>query len=201
MILVTIPTLKDKYEISPLLVTIEGFSYPNPVFASCKKQSAAKNRNDCIRMALASPGVAQVVMVDDDIRGFYPGWIKALVAPLEDKNVIAVSARLMNKEGGYGLMMGMEDKNQPEGFVEVGIMPSACIAFNLSEAMLFEERFIHSGYEDLYWCWCQKQTHPEMEFIVNNNCKLIHLNERKEQDAEAMAKNKSIYEELTKGSK
>lgn len=198
MILVTIPTNKSEYEIAPLVNIIEGYSYPIRVYASCHKNvSASVNRNACINEAIRRQEVDRIIMVDDDMRGFYKGWCDAMVAPLEDPLVSAVSARLITKDGAPGFMMGMEGKTDTEGLIEVNKMPSACIAFRVQDYISFCEEFKGSGFEDLYWCWQHKKRNPEMKFIVNADCKLIHLNEQKNQSVND-AHNRAVYERLTK---
>jgi glycosyltransferase involved in cell wall biosynthesis len=131
------------------------------VVVSDQEGSAAFNRNYCLEKAKGDI----IIMVDDDITGFFPGWDEVLIKPLEDPSVSIVSARL----------------NTPMMYdgTEFNIVPSACIAFRKT-GIRFDENFV-GGFEDTDFCKQMEQAHPSKHTVINEECKLIHLNEKKRQ--------------------
>jgi len=139
-----------------------------------------------------------VGFVDDDISGFFDGWFSELVHILKDKSVIAVSPRLIAPGGRFGTMAGMSEKPST-GIVNAEIIPGACVFCRTNEALIFDERFLGGGsYEDTFWCQQMKKKFPRKRFVVTNNTKLIHANERKNQ-TDFWEKNRAVYKILTRG--
>jgi len=188
MISIVIPTMKSVEEIEPLKKQIiEKTSKEESyyLFASCKPQSAAKNRNDCIDAA--KDGI--IIMLDDDIQGFYPGWVAALVTPLlerPDKYSI-VAARTMTASGSRCPQLG--DNNQLDlsapyvkaihtDETQLNIVGSACIAF-VKDSTRFNEGYWGATYEDSDFCMEINKKYPNKQIIINNACKLIHNMEAK----------------------
>lgn len=143
-----------------------------------------------------------IIMMDDDMDGFYPGWVEDLVAPLRsDSTVLLASARLLNADGTAGPCIGAyglpssgvvaATKSDYNGWRR---LPTACIAFRKCAADIrFDENFIGSGYEDLDWMNRLNAGFPGTTMVLNNNCRLIHHNEEKRQGGKYFEYNKQHY--------
>ena len=167
--------------------------------------SASVNRNLGLHEARKTENEF-VIMIDDDIGGFYTGWQKDLCAPLEDPTVRLTSARLINADGTLSPMQGTpEDLTQSVLYLPAcnvfgkrfPIVLSAAIAFRKKDVidMAFNMQFIGSGYEDTYFCWELFNRYPDMQIVVNNDCKLIHYHEMKNQNPNN-AYNEKVFKEL-----
>jgi glycosyltransferase involved in cell wall biosynthesis len=185
---ILIPTCKDDYELSMVIGGIIQENHDANIAYSCLQDSASVNRNKCLDLATSEI----VVMIDDDISGFFPRWHKKLIKPLEDDgNIIMVSARLMNEDGTPQRVMGFSDKFYPE-VVEIPTCPSAAIAFR-NDKMRFDEGYVGSGFEDSDFVRQLKGKYPEGKIVVNNAVRLIHKNEMKNQLGEAYEANRKYY--------
>lgn len=142
--------------------------------------SAARNRNLAISMAHSE----LVVMIDDDIAGFHFEWWKKMIEPLIlDRDVVLVSARLMKPDGSDGYMTGeCYDKWSDVVDVPAREVPSACIAFRL-DGTTFDEGYLGSGFEDNDFCRQLTAKYPNSRIVIANNCRMIHLNEMKNQSS------------------
>jgi glycosyltransferase involved in cell wall biosynthesis len=165
-----------------------------------KKSSASVNRNEGLKFTTA----AYIVMLDDDIRGFYPGWLTDAIRPLkEDPNIVVSSARLLNLNGQPGPMIGgfgiPTDKGvydaSPSGYKGYRRVPTACITIR-NDTLRFDEGFIGSGYEDTAYMNEVNITYPGKRIVVNNDCRLIHINEEKNQGGKYFEHNHARYMEL-----
>lgn len=152
----------------------------NRIIASCRQVSAAKNRNACLDKATTNI----VAMVDDDISGFYAGWLNDLLVPFSDPEVCMVSARLLTTDGRFAPTCSRCYDAEPEEIVVAPndhcVMPSAAIAFR-HIGLRFDERFKGSGWEDNDFCFQFLKANPRFKFIQSNRCKLVHANEQKAQ--------------------
>lgn len=188
MVDIIIPTCKNAQELSPLMSEIEGFSLGCRVIATCTKASAALNRN----IGLGATSSDIVIMVDDDMAGFYDGWWQELIRPLkEDPAVYMVSARLTKADGKDGAMM-FAGSTAGDTCV-VARVPTACVAFRRTD-IWFDETFIGSGYEDDDFCAQMAREFPQGKVVINNRVRLIHLNEMKNQNGEYYSKNRAYFE-------
>lgn len=189
---IIIPTCKNVAEISPLLCDLEGLSYPNRVYATCTPASASRNRNIGLNWARTPI----VIMVDDDMRRFYEGWVQDITAPFIDEDVVMVSARLLRPDGSPGTMVGSNYDLSSE-VVEVAAreLPTAAIAFR-DLGVRFDEGFIGSGFEDNWFCKCLGNKAPNGKFVISNKCKLVHLNEMKNQHGPNWEHNEKHYKGL-----
>jgi len=161
------------------------------IIATCTSGSAAVNRN--IGLSYMSRNEC-VVMIDDDVTGFFPGWYDKLVTPLlSDMNIAIIAARLLRPDGRLAYMMG-ENYNLEEHLVNVieKRVPTACIAF-IHEGISFDESFVGSGFEDTDFCKQFAVRYPKGKFVVNNDVRLIHKNEMKCQKGEYWKKNQSYF--------
>jgi GT2 family glycosyltransferase len=137
-------------------------------------RSAAQNRNAGLDQAKS----LIVIMLDDDMTGFTPGWNEKLIEPLvKHPSLGIVSARLMNKDGSVGYMNSRNFNLKPD-MVHVKIAPTACIAFQ-RVGEYFDERFVGSGFEDTDFCLAMKKR--GYQIAINNRVKLVHLHEQKNQ--------------------
>ncbi len=185
---------KDYKEIDNIELTRE--SDGEIIFTGLRK-SAAKNRN----YGLKKSNAKIIIMIDDDITGFYKGWdIDLTNSLINNYEIVMISARLMNSDGTLGhMMLSKELKPQyydlSNDFFEVKRkrLPTACIAIRRNE-LRFDKKFIGSGFEDDDYCKQLALEYTNGKFIINNKCKLIHLNEKKNQLDKYWKKNKKYFE-------
>jgi glycosyltransferase involved in cell wall biosynthesis len=191
---IIIPTYR-KLDILQNLITEIEYNTPenHRLICTCQPLSAAKNRN----YGLSFANSEIIVMCDDDIIRFYSGWLTNLIYPmLKDKNIIMCSARLLDKNKNRCNNMGMVGGNDNYQEIQSAInhnniqykrVTTACITFRKNDVR-FDEKFQGSGYEDTDWMNSICESFNGMKFIVNNQCELIHKNERKGQE------NKEIWQ-------
>lgn len=197
---IVIPTYKQMLEVLSQTSEIRlNTPEKHEIIASCNNQSAAKNRNWVHSQAKSDI----IIMMDDDIAGFYPGWLSTLIKPLnEDTNVRLVSARLMKPNGSFAGMMTSKCKTDSR-LELVPRIPTACFAYRKSDldaliafhndtSLPFDEEFKGSGWEDNALCHDLYMRFPNAKIMINNECKLIHLNEEKEQK-KYLSENKAYF--------
>jgi hypothetical protein len=153
-----------------------------------KIQTAANNRQDGLNMC----NEEYIIMCDDDIVNLPDDWNRLLIEPLMyNPEIMAVSARLYDKDGNIGLNSANNfDLNKD--YVEVNLIPTACCAFRKNDVLKtkahFPKEFLGSGWEDSCFFMLLKQGCEKLglgtKIIINNKCKVTHLNEEK---------NNSIY--------
>jgi len=203
---IAVPTIKTEKEILPLLEQIRASLLSDErdikIIHTCTQASAARNRN----IALSKIRDHElVIMLDDDITTFPVGWERSMVEPFltdievplycpEFKSVAMVSARLLKMDGRVAHMMG-ENYNLEKEIVEVDNrrLPTACIAFIKHPKLEFDEQFVGSGFEDDDFCKQIQKLCPNGKFVINNNVKLIHTNEMKNQKGPFWEYNKRHY--------
>lgn len=159
--------------------------------------SASKNRN--IGLAKVKSGI--FIMLDDDIFGFYKGWLPELVRPLlNSEKVIIGSARLIKEDGSLSFMMGGKIEKRHEPIQEVERVKfnnyyrvtTACLAIRRNP-ILFDENFIGSGFEDTDYMNRINESYPNHKMVINNSCRLIHMNNKTNQGDFFFSKNKEYY--------
>lgn len=182
---ITIPTMKELPELRGMISDIEENSYlPHRIIASCQRVSAAKNRNLCLDLAKTDI----LIMIDDDVQGFFPGWDVELIKPLLiDSKVYATTARILNPDMTYGPMCGVDiDLDSRKGDYTIVpkridvVMPSMAMAMRKTD-LRYDEYYKGSGFEDndfLFQCFFKDKS---IKFVVVNRCKLIHIREMKNQ--------------------
>lgn len=186
---IIIPTNKDRADIAASIAAIEATAPGCRIVYTGFRASASTNRN--FGLNHAGP---LVIMVDDDIQGFFLGWAAKLCAPLADKAVVMVSARLMKPDGTPGAMMDIRPDFSAEIVEATGrLLPSACVAFRNEGRLRFDEAFRGAGYEDTDYCRQLGARHRRGRFLVHNGVKLTHVNEQKGQDSENMQFNRAYY--------
>jgi hypothetical protein len=189
-IAITIPSIKDNLE--EQLKCIQETSTGNfSIYTSQTKNSASYNRNRCLEQSVDNDFV---IMIDDDISGFFTGWNEVLVKPfMEDNRICLVAARLINKDGTiHATIAGNRDTSNR--LCVVGTVCSACIAFRKTE-IRFDENFVGSGFEDTDFVRQIVQNNNGGKIVINNDCKLIHINEMKGQTGENNTVNQRYYVE------
>jgi len=191
---ILIPTFLDEVPKEMLAQLERTVPAETEIIASCLKASASVNRNYCLKR-VEYDEIA--IMLDDDILGFYPGWIEDLLNPfVPRRNVVMNSARLLEPNGKFGQTCSRCMSPTPmEIEVFSGhdcVLPTAAIAFK-HKGHFFDEGFIGSGFEDSDWCFQYIKADVTSEFIQSNRCKLIHLNEMKNQKGENWIHNKAYF--------
>jgi len=154
-------------------------------------ESAAKNRNRGLKQAVNAD---IIIMLDDDIRCFFTGWDSTLIAPLlNDKNLLIVAARLVDKQGRFARVNGCTgDYTTPIVRARNNILSSACIAFRKT-CLRFDENYVGGGFEDTDFCYQMLTKYPYGYNAINNQCILVHLHELKNQMGHNFSKNKAYF--------
>lgn len=192
---ILIPTCRSDFELSDqigAIIQADPDIDGDRIIYSCRDASAAVNRNYCLNLAHSKI----VVMIDDDISGFFPGWAEKLVAPFEkNSDIVMVSARLMNEDGSPQKVMGFSDVfGKPT--VEIRCCPSAAIAFR-NDGLRFDENYKGSGWEDSDFIRQlvdpSKGKYPNGKIVVNNEVRLVHKNEMKNQLGENYKVNREHF--------
>jgi hypothetical protein len=184
-----IPTCKARKDVLPLVDEIRAVTPGVRVSVTGFKVSAATNRNYGLNRAQSEI----VLMCDDDMTGFFPGWDALLVKTLVENDAAVVSARLMTPEGKPGVMVGAEyDMDQPVVKVKARQLPTACICFR-NDGTRFDEAFIGSGFEDNDFCLQLAMLYPERGFYISNEVKLVHINEMKNQKGKYWDANRAYF--------
>lgn len=188
---IIIPSCKEPadYELQMAQIKKTRFSSGNIIFTG-KKASASINRNT----GLNASNTDIVIMMDDDMTGFYWGWDIDLVRPLmRDSDILISSARLMNENGKPAYTM-IENYDLTVDHICSKKIPTACIAFRKTD-LRFDELFIGSGFEDDDFCRQMLQKYGyDKYFVTANNCKLVHLNEAKNQSGTYWDANKAYFQ-------
>ena len=189
---VIIPTCKKPDDIALLVFQMESrWSRELDIIYTCiEGASAAHNRNAGLKQCKQDD---IVIMVDDDIDSLPLCWDRYMWEPFQ-KNMDVysmVSARLINDDGSVQPVMGGYATRRI-GWVEVPVMPSAMIAFEFT-GIMFDEAFKGSGWEDTDFCRQVKAANPKKKFIINNDIRVIHHNEMKNQSGEIWVKNREYY--------
>jgi len=189
---VIIPTCKHVDDIAVLVYQMETrWSKELEIIYTCVQGgSASENRNAGLQKC--SEGDV-VIMVDDDIDQLPLCWDRYMWEPFQ-KNPDAfsmVSARLLNSDGTIQPVMGGHASRRT-GYAEVNVMPSAMISFKFT-GIVFDQAYKGSGWEDTDFCRQMKTAFPHKKFIINNDIKVIHRNEMKNQGGEIWVKNREHY--------
>lgn len=179
---ILIPTYKPIEKIRDYVAKVASFSPGCEIFASCQDGSASVNRNWCLEKSGIQIGEV-AIMIDDDIDGFFDGWVDALAYPFREdfpiKNIAAVSARLMRPDGRIGETCTRCFDLTPEE-IEVKAqgtctIPTAAIAFR-ERGFRYDENFWGSGFEDNDIFLQYRQADPDCRFIQSNRAVLTHIN-------------------------
>lgn len=197
---ILIPTYQDAYKIRDYCEKVMSFSPGCDVFASCQDGSASLNRNWCLTRSGIQVGDVGI-MIDDDIDGFYHGWVEDLCFPFREdfpiKNIAAVSARLMRPDGRLGETCTRCFDLTPEEIVVRAegtcTIPTAAISFR-HLGVMFPEELIGSGFDDNWWCLETLERFPGFCYIQSNRCRLIHENHMVNQKGKFWDHNLAYFE-------
>lgn len=193
---ILIPTMRTWEAIQPQVQAIEAnTTRPHRIVASCQPLSSACNRNICLNLAQTPI----VIMLDDDIEGFTPGWEERLLAPLLARpELCMVSARLLNPNGKVQNTC-MDNNALTPDWLDVpvrgnAVVPSAAIAFR-ELGLRFDEAYIGSGWEDTDFCqqFARRAGDGPKGFVCANTCPLIHRHEQKNQQGNFWVTNSRYY--------
>lgn len=184
---ITIPTIKlDITNQIDLLKQNISSNINYEIIIVNQQKSAAINRNACIEKAQGS----LIIMIDDDIWGFYDNWIYDLIKPLLEnpEEYSIITPRLVDPNYKYvGQLGDCSNPNIPNEEITIAkhtektglnIIGSSCIAFFKND-IRFDEKYIGATYEDADFCMMMNQQYPDKKNIINNKCKLIHMGEAK----------------------
>lgn len=191
-----IPTCKKADDIALLVFQMESrWSREIDIIYTCiEGASAARNRNAGLEQCNEGD---IVIMLDDDIDNLPLCWDRYMWEPFDpDRKYYTdlysmVSARLLNEDGSVQPVMGGHATRRI-GWVEVPVMPSAMISFEYT-GIMFDEAFKGSGWEDTDFCRQIKIANPTKKFIINNDIRVVHHNEMKNQSGETWVKNREYY--------
>jgi len=211
---IIIPSCKPYPELRQRVALIreldsEKFNYIPTGFST----NAAINRNYGLHIAMTTSDNPFIIMIDDDIGGFFTGWQDAIASPLKEFSSVRISsARLMNSDDTPSPMMGVNlDFSKDivevpkfmgvEGYKFPAIL-SAAIAFRKEDIregkIQFDNNFIGSGWEDTYFCFkMYRAFEGQCRFVCTNKCRLIHYHEMKSQN-EHFEYNKQLFLSLVK---
>lgn len=160
------------------------------------KSSASINRNFGLIKSKES-NAEFIIMMDDDIGGFFTGWHDLLIQPLIDyTDVKIVSARLITPDGELSPMMGFNYDLSNKFSTGCEVLLSACIAFrkkDILDKIWFDMEFVGSGFEDTLFTYQVSKLYPDCKFIAANDCKLIHYHEMKNQGGRFFEYNKKLF--------
>lgn len=195
---------KTEDELAPQICEIEGyldslkFEVKN-LIKTCLPVSASINRNYGLLQAESE----FVIMIDDDIFGFKHGWIDDMIVPLLSVDHVINSSRLVTPSGEKAIMQG--DYRTQDVIQTVPVLPTATIAFRgelvkslprlngREHRQVFNEEYIGSGFEDTQFFIEFCTTFQNSRLTINNNVKLIHTNEMKNQRGKFWEHNKLLF--------
>jgi len=190
MIDIIIPTCKEEKDVQEIVKEIQMCTQmEHNIIATCQPVSASKNRNIGLEKAESD----LVIMCDDDMTGFYYGWVDDMIEYWTESTAI-MATRLLAPDNQLGYML-TEDNRMSKGILEVPKreVPTACVMFK-NDGLRFDEKYIGSGFEDNDFCRQLQALYPLKKFVVNNECRLVHKNEKKNQHGHYWIQNKAYYE-------
>jgi len=174
---IVIPCYRPGNDLSRLLAEIvQKTEQPYRLHLIAHRDSAAVNRN----LGLRCSNGDIVIMLDDDIESLPLYWNRILRILLdEDQSVLAVSARLLQKNGEPGKNTA-NNTDVNRDYVEVSMIPTACCAFRAPKnGLKFDENFKVAGWEDTDFFTAMKAENPQGKFVIDNRCQVVHRNEEK----------------------
>ena len=189
---IVIPTCRTEAEVAPLLAEIRRTATGSPrILATCQPVCAAANRNAGLKWAETE----NLIMVDDDITGFPPGWNQQLEDVLVQRaEALVVSANLLQPDGKLGQMLGHPAGREGSGvsLVPSQQLPTACICMKRL-SLRFDEGYEGSGWEDTDMAAQMRQACPWGQWLVACGVRVIHRNEQKNQGGEIFQRNRARY--------
>ncbi len=187
---IIIPSYKPSRNLQHLLMEMAEKTIPpyNIILVS-KTQSASMNRNYGLERS-KSP---YLIMCDDDICDLPYGWNRSLINVLkENREIMAVSARLMNPDGTPGRNTS-NNYDLDSRLVPVDFIPTACCIFRMTD-LRFDERYIRAGWEDTDFFMQMKYAYKG-QIVICNDVKVVHLNEEKNVGGTQNIHNQMLFQE------
>lgn len=134
----------------------------------------AENRNKALQQSKGDI----IIFVDDDLYGYFNGWMDILIEKLkEDKNILMVGPRLLNSDGHTQKTISKNDDVVTD-YIRVDFIPGACMAYRKNN-LLFNEQYKNWGMEDVEFQIELKKQNPNGKILLCNQVKLFHINEMK----------------------
>lgn len=162
---VIIVTDKSELEIAPMRVCVEGYCMDCSVIVTCREgKSLAENRNYGLDQA-TSP---VVIMLDGLVQGFYRGWWRELIQPMENPSIVMLTARLMDTDGII-INMPYSDNKMLEPVEYVPVIPLMCCTIR-NDGIRFEDT------NDIDYRFMGKILAKTQGSAlgINNSCKMIY---------------------------
>lgn len=188
LVTIAIPTWKKRNEVEDLIKEVKASltnKYEYEIIASCIEQSAAKNRNWCIKNAKGEI----IIQIDDDIKIYEKGWADSLVDELiKNKNNVSMLAPLLvDAKGKHVPQLGdggwykLKDDDSLKVAIhtpktDLNVVCSACICFFKSNEVYFDEKYKHAAVEDLDFSMEMAKAHPDKKICITDKSKIVHLN-------------------------
>lgn len=185
---IVVPAYRPNAGLQNLLGEIaEKSVQPYRLIVVSAQKSAAMNRN----AGLSASNSRYVIMCDDDVCDLPMGWNRTLLQLLkENPHLLAISARLMNKDGTIGRNTA-NNYSVSSPLVDVGMIPTACCIFRRSD-VLFDEGYVRAGWEDTDFFMQMKQR-LSGGFAIANQVRVVHLNEEKNNGGAQNQQNQQLF--------
>lgn len=186
---ICMPTVKPIEEIQDRINEIERATVHKHeiIIESNPDGGVALNRNKCL---IKSNGY-YIIFVDDDLYGYPKGWDKTLIDQLkENEDIVIIGPRLLNMDGTIQHTNSRCD-NINDDFVEVDMIPGACMAY-VKNYLFFDERYKRWGYEDPDFILTMIKSGFGKKIVLANKVKLRHKNEFKHMN-DYLHENKTLF--------
>lgn len=191
MISLCIPTNKTRDKVAKQIEDIHNTVSDKTVeiIASYQDASVAANRNYCLDKASGDI----IIMLDDDITGFFPGWEQILLKPLlADESVSMIAARLIKEDGTPARVMYDNRRYRPGYYKSLyNFVSTGCLAFKKT-IIRFDEKY-DAVFEDGDFCNQMKLMFPEKKTYINNDCKLVHSGDYTQRAFRVVRKDRRYY--------
>jgi len=192
-IMIGIPTWKKNVDL--LLKEIEN-SIKNSIhdiilYATCKNQSASKNRNLTILEAKKN-NCDIIIQCDDDVKIFEHDWLDKLVEPLikYKEDIAIIAPQLVDDNGNHTAQLGDNSGIWGKSFINndnlkialhtdktgLNLICSACIAFFVSDNIIFDENYLFACFEDTDFSLSYIKQYSNKKNMINLSSKIIHKN-------------------------
>jgi hypothetical protein len=135
----------------------------NVIVTCLEKESLFANRNYGLKQCKAPV----VIMMDDGASGFYRGWWRELITPMEDPRVVLCAPRLIAPDGVV-ISIPYSDNSLAEPVEYVQSVPLCFVAIRNS-GVLFDER---GSDRDFVGSQCAKR--QDAAIAISNQCKMVY---------------------------
>jgi len=189
---IIIPSCKPREALEPLIAEIVATAAGWPsIITTCLPACAAANRNRGLDLA----ETPNVIMVDDDVTGFPPGWNLALEAPLRARpEAVMVGANLINADGTPAPMLGWPAGRETDEVLVVKNreLCTACVCMR-ETGLRYDEAYEGSGWEDTDFSAQLRCAFPNGVWLCHAGVRVVHRNEKKNQGGEIFKRNHARY--------